>query len=257
MSDDSFEPVQGTVGSAGSDLVTPRDVTITSGETKKIELDIAMEIPDNLFGLILDKSSMAKKQLTVSGGVLDSDYRGNISVLLTNSSSEPYTCSKGDKIAQIVFLPFIRPVFEPTEKLSETTRGHGGFGSTGKSVLNHGETTVSEKPTKRKTSESAGKKDSEGGGAKKQKKAPAMKKSKATPKKRVSGETNDDDVKTKKSKTTDVKGKPKSPAKRKVETVEDTTRSDDDTSSSPESDKTPTKVQKTADAPQKPKPKSK
>lgn len=130
---------QGTVESVGYDLYAclKNKVIIKPGQTKKISTGIAIEIgKKNIGGFIFARSGMATNYGIIPAncvGVIDSDYRGEIIVALKNTSCEDYEISNGDRIAQIVFLPVIK--FEKiitVDKLSDSKRGNGGFGSTGK-----------------------------------------------------------------------------------------------------------------------------
>lgn len=133
---DAITPTYGTEFSAGADLyaASESDVTIMPGTTQFIHTGIALEIPSGLVGLVYARSGMAcKKGLAPANkvGVIDSDYRGEIMVALHNHSSDPVTISHGDRIAQIVFTPYITATFEETDTLNDSVRGEGGFGSTG------------------------------------------------------------------------------------------------------------------------------
>ncbi|MBQ7543045.1 MAG: dUTP diphosphatase [Clostridia bacterium] len=131
-------PAYGSAYAAGADLVacTAEEKTVLqSGETKLIPTGIAMEIPAGYVGLIYARSGIAcKRGLAPANkvGVIDSDYRGEILVALYNQSDAPQTVERGERIAQIVITPYLTVRFEQTEKLDETVRGDGGFGSTGK-----------------------------------------------------------------------------------------------------------------------------
>ena len=130
-------PTYGTEYSAGADLYAclEEDVVITPGETKKIPTGIAMEIPVGCAGLIYARSSMGtKKGLAPANkvGVVDSDYRGEFLVFLHNHGAEPQTICSGDRIAQLLVTPVFTPGFIEAEELSDTQRGDGGFGSTGR-----------------------------------------------------------------------------------------------------------------------------
>lgn len=131
-------PSYGSVAAAGADLYACLDeekVTFLSGETKLIHTGIAMEIPDGLVGLVYARSGIATKRGLAPAnkvGVIDSDYRGEIMVSLHNHSDKPQEISDGERIAQIVFAPYVAAEFEEVENLSDTDRGSGGFGSTGK-----------------------------------------------------------------------------------------------------------------------------
>ena len=130
-------PTYGTEFSAGADLYAclEEDVTIAPGETKKIPTGIAMELPVGTAGLIYARSSMGtKKGLAPANkvGVVDSDYRGEITVVLHNHGSAPQTIADGERIAQFLITPVLQPVYETAQELSDTVRNAGGFGSTGK-----------------------------------------------------------------------------------------------------------------------------
>ena len=130
-------PTYGTEFSAGADLYAclEEDVTIAPGETKKIPTGLAMEIPVGYAGLIYARSSLGtKKGLAPANkvGVVDSDYRGEFMIFLHNHGSESQTIVHGDRVAQLVITPVFTPGFEEAEELSDTVRGTGGFGSTGK-----------------------------------------------------------------------------------------------------------------------------
>ena len=128
-------PTYGTQYSAGADLYAcmDEDVTIKSGETVFVHTGVAMEIPVGYAGLIYARSGLAcKKGLAPANkvGVIDSDYRGEVKVPLFNHSKEVQTISPNERIAQIVFTPFLQVNFEEVLELSDTNRGTGGFGST-------------------------------------------------------------------------------------------------------------------------------
>ena len=130
-------PTYGTEFSAGADLYAclEADVTIAPGETKKIPTGIAMELPVGTAGLIYARSSLGtKKGLAPANkvGVVDSDYRGEFMIFLHNHGTESQTIAHGDRVAQLVITPVFTPGFEEAEELTDTARGAGGFGSTGK-----------------------------------------------------------------------------------------------------------------------------
>lgn len=133
-------PTYGSEFAAGADLYAvihneENRVEILPGETAFIDIGIAMEIPDGYVGLIYSRSGLACKQglaLANKVGVIDADYRGNIIVALYNQSNETRIVSEGDRIAQIIIQPVEQFGFKVTENLSNTVRGNGGFGSSGK-----------------------------------------------------------------------------------------------------------------------------
>ena len=124
--------------SAGADLQACIDepVTIAPHERALIPSGIAIEPSDNGVGaFIFARSGLASKKgicLANSVGVVDADYRGEIKIALLNTSDEPYTVQPFERIAQLVLMPVIQADFEEADELSDTVRGSGGFGSTGK-----------------------------------------------------------------------------------------------------------------------------
>lgn len=133
-------PTYGSEFAAGADLYAvihneENRVEILSGETAFIDTGIVMEIPDGYVGLVYARSGLSCKQGLAPAnkvGVIDSDYRGNIMVALYNQSNETRIVSEGDRIAQIVIQPVEQFGFKVKENLSDTIRGNGGFGSSGK-----------------------------------------------------------------------------------------------------------------------------
>nr|WP_317412108.1 dUTP diphosphatase [uncultured Solibaculum sp.] len=138
MSDKAVLPLRATEGSAGMDLSACLDhpVTIAPGERVCIPTGIAIALPSKeTVGLVYARSGMAVRDgiALVNGvGVIDSDYTGEIQVGLINLSKEPYTVNPGQRIAQLVVAPVLLPAVEEVESLTETERGSGGFGSTGR-----------------------------------------------------------------------------------------------------------------------------
>ena len=116
---------------AGADLFALESYEIYPGEQKLVDTGIAVKIPENFVGLIYNRSSQGKRGITIphSVGVIDSDYRGNLKVLLKNIGEDPYKISVGDRIAQLVIMPVLLPEFK--DIWNDTQRGTGGFGSTG------------------------------------------------------------------------------------------------------------------------------
>ena len=130
-------PTYGTAEAAGADLYAciPESVTIGPGETAFIPTGIALEVPRGCAGLIYARSGMAcKRGLAPANkvGVVDSDYRGEITVVLHNHGNVPRKVENGERIAQFVITPVLQPAYELAETLSDTARNTGGFGSTGK-----------------------------------------------------------------------------------------------------------------------------
>ena len=134
---DSIVPSRGSKDAAGLDLYSHDEVDIFPGETVKIDTGISIELPRGTFGAIFARSGLATKQgLRPANcvGVVDADYRGPVIVALHNDSDHAREIAKGDRIAQLVVIPYYIPFFEITdnvEDMSDTERGDGGFGSTG------------------------------------------------------------------------------------------------------------------------------
>lgn len=139
LNEKAIVPARQTQYSAGYDLCacTDEPIVIKAGETAKIHTGISAEIEGtkDVVLLIYARSSLAAKFGIAPAncvGVVDWDYRGEIICALHNSSKEDYTINHGDRIAQMVVTPVFTPEVEVRETLSDTTRGAGGFGSTGK-----------------------------------------------------------------------------------------------------------------------------
>lgn len=130
-------PTYGSLEAAGADLYACLDepISIKPGETVFVPTGLAMEIPIGCAGLIYARSGLAcKKDLAPANkvGVVDSDYRGEFIVVLHNHGMNTQIVSGGDRIAQLVIAPVLRPGFFEVEELSNTQRDAAGFGSTGK-----------------------------------------------------------------------------------------------------------------------------
>lgn len=130
-------PTYGTPEAAGADLYAclEEPVIIEPGQTAFIPTGIALEVPKGCAGLIYARSGMAcKRGLAPANkvGVVDSDYRGEITVVLYNHGSEPQKVENAERIAQFVITPVLTPAYEIADDLSQTQRNLGGFGSTGK-----------------------------------------------------------------------------------------------------------------------------
>lgn len=130
-------PEYGSEFAAGADLYALLDapLTIAPNETAFIHTGLAIELPMGCMGLVYARSGMAcKRGLAPANkvGVIDSDYRGEILVALHNHGTEPQTVEDGERIAQLVVAPYVAVTFDETEELSDTARGNGGFGSTGR-----------------------------------------------------------------------------------------------------------------------------
>jgi len=130
-------PTYGTPYAAGADLYAceSEPVTVVGGETKWIHTGLSLELPEGTVGLVYARSGLACKQDLAPAnkvGVIDCDYRGEVLVALHNHGKETRIVCGGDRIAQLVVAPVLHAQFEEAETLSNTARGTGGFGSTGK-----------------------------------------------------------------------------------------------------------------------------
>lgn len=130
-------PTYGSLEAAGADLYAclEEPVQIQPGEVFWVPTGIALEVPKGCAGLIYARSSMGVKRGLAPAnkvGVIDSDYRGEIRVVLLNHSKQVQTIAPGERVAQFVITPVLTPRYEEVDALSDTDRGTGGFGSTGK-----------------------------------------------------------------------------------------------------------------------------
>lgn len=122
---------------AGMDLTAHIEapLTLTPGEMSPLfGTGVACALPSGYFGLLVPRSSLGKKGLVFANtvGIIDNGYRGEIKVRLVNISSTPQTVDPGERVVQLVLLPYVQAQLIPVETLPETARGEGGFGSTGK-----------------------------------------------------------------------------------------------------------------------------
>ena len=135
LNDKAKIPTRGSKKAAGMDLYSTTNETIMPHETVKVGTGLAIQPPKGYFGAIFARSGLATKFGVRPGnctGVADEDYTGEYIVALHNDSCDPISIKEGDRIAQLVFLPYIDVKFEEVDELDKTDRGDGGFGSTGK-----------------------------------------------------------------------------------------------------------------------------
>ena len=137
LNEDAKIPTRGSSESAGYDLYAciNSPVTIAAHSTVKIGTGLAMELPEGYFGAIFARSGLATKQgLRPANccGIIDSDYRGEYIVALHNDTDVPQIVNPHERIAQLVVMPYLPVDFTVVDELSDTERGDGGFGSTGK-----------------------------------------------------------------------------------------------------------------------------
>lgn len=132
---DAVVPMYQTSGAAGFDFHAIEDVLIPPNETLLVRTGLAFAIPEGFELQVRPRSGLSLKsplRVANSPGTVDSDYRGELGVILTNTYKEPYRVSKGDRIAQGVISSYVKADFVAVAELTNTPRGKGGFGSTGK-----------------------------------------------------------------------------------------------------------------------------
>jgi len=126
-------PEYATEGAAGADLRAAESVTLPAGGRAAVATGVSVEIPAGYVGLVWPRSGLAVRHgIDTLAGVIDSDYRGEVKVILANLGDEPFAIRRGERIAQLVPAPVLRAHFTEVQELEETARGSGGFGSTGR-----------------------------------------------------------------------------------------------------------------------------
>jgi dUTP pyrophosphatase len=131
-----FEPVYAKPGDAGADLRSTEDVTVPAGSRVLVPTGVSIALPNGYVGLVHPRSGLAAKHgITVlnTPGTIDAGYRGEIMVILYNSSSVDFEVAKGDRIAQLLIQVVEKAKFVPVDKLPDSDRGETGFGSSGRS----------------------------------------------------------------------------------------------------------------------------
>ena len=127
-------PQYATEGAAGMDVLSAEDVTIAPGARHAVATGLSVAIPAGYEIQVRPRSGLALKHgITVPNtpGTIDSDYRGELKVILINHGSEPFAIARGDRVAQLVLAPVTQAMWDEVAELDETTRGAAGFGSTG------------------------------------------------------------------------------------------------------------------------------
>jgi len=128
-------PTKGSNGAGGYDLYMPEEGSIPQNDTITVNLGFAAEVPEGYIALLLPRSSAGAKfgiELNNTAGVIDSDYRGEWKAVLKTKNGESYSWPAGDRLLQFVLIPVINVTLERVDSLTETLRGDGGFGSSGK-----------------------------------------------------------------------------------------------------------------------------
>ena len=127
-------PAYATSGAAGMDIVSAEQVTIAPGARHAVATGLAVAIPEGFEIQVRPRSGLALKHgisVPNTPGTIDSDYRGELKVILVNLGHEPFAIAPGDRIAQLVLAPVVQAVWDEVADLDATERGEGGFGSTG------------------------------------------------------------------------------------------------------------------------------
>lgn len=127
-------PAYATAGAAGMDVVAAEDVTLEPGARHAVATGFAVAIPDGYEIQVRPRSGLALKHgisVPNTPGTIDSDYRGEVKVILINLGAEPFAIQRGDRVAQLVIAPVTRAMWQEVDELDATERGEGGFGSTG------------------------------------------------------------------------------------------------------------------------------
>ncbi|XP_031327694.1 deoxyuridine 5'-triphosphate nucleotidohydrolase, mitochondrial [Photinus pyralis] len=130
---EAFSPIKGSVKAAGYDLKSAQDCQVPARGKAIVSTGIKVQLPEGCYGRIAPRSGLAAKNfIDVGAGVVDEDYRGELKVILFNHSDSAFEVKAGDRIAQLICEKIFYPDIEEVKELSETERGEGGFGSTGK-----------------------------------------------------------------------------------------------------------------------------
>lgn len=136
-------PVYAQPGDAGADLLSTEEVTLAPGERRLVGTGVRVALPEGTVGMVTPRSGLAARaglSIVNAPGIIDSGYRGEVKVCLINlDPANDVVIGVGDRIAQLVVVPFLRAVFVQVEQLDETVRGAGGYGSTGGSQMLSGD----------------------------------------------------------------------------------------------------------------------
>ena len=128
---DALLPHRAHATDSGADVLAVERTLLPPLSITKVHTGVAVELPENTSGIIWGKSSVESKGIKAMAGLVDAPYRGELIVCMYNLNDTEFVFEKGQKVAQLVVLPTLYPSFEEAEELSDTSRGEGGFGSTG------------------------------------------------------------------------------------------------------------------------------
>jgi len=135
LSEHAVLPARGSEGAAGYDLSAAHECVVPARGKALVKTDLSIAIPEGTYARIAPRSGLAwKHSIDVGAGVVDADYRGNVGVILFNLSDQEFQIKAGDRVAQLILERIATPEVVAVEDLDDTTRGAGGFGSTG---VNH------------------------------------------------------------------------------------------------------------------------
>lgn len=129
---DAILPRRAHPTDSGADLFALERTVLPAHSITKVHTGVAVELPENTSGIIWGKSSVESKGIKAMAGLVDAPYRGELIVCMYNLNDTEFVFEQGQKVAQLVVLPTLYPEFEEAQELSDTARGDGGFGSTGK-----------------------------------------------------------------------------------------------------------------------------
>ena len=131
---DAKMPIQGSEEAVGYDLYSPVDIIVRSGEISIVDTGVYIELPPNTECQVRSRSGIARNGIIITNapGTIDPDYRGTMGVMFANLTEKDFSIKAGNRIAQLLITPKLPYVLKRKYELSETTRGTGGFGSTGK-----------------------------------------------------------------------------------------------------------------------------
>lgn len=132
LDDGARMPKKAHATDVGYDICSPIDVVVPAHRSVFIDSGVHIQIPLDIAGVLISKSGLNVKYGITSTGLIDPDYTGSIGVKLYNNSGTDYRITAGDKISQIMFIPYVQALFKKVNSLDDTERGDGGFGSTGK-----------------------------------------------------------------------------------------------------------------------------
>jgi len=153
LSERATIPVRASPGSAGYDLSSAYDYVVPARGKELVKTDLSIALPEGTYGRVAPRSGLAwKHSIDVGAGVIDSDYRGNVGVILFNFSDTDFVIKTGDRVAQLILERIATPDVEEVEDLDNTQRGEGGFGSSGVKRIKVDDVTPAE-PSEQKTNE--------------------------------------------------------------------------------------------------------